>query len=66
MHLPSKPTLVIVHMQNGFISDNECIKRMGLDNSYHASVVEPNKRILAAARAAKIPIVFTRYSVNAG
>jgi nicotinamidase-related amidase len=38
---------------------------MGLDNSYHAAVVEPNKRILAAARAAKTPIVFTRYSVNA-
>jgi ureidoacrylate peracid hydrolase len=65
MQLASHPALVVVDMQNGFVSEGGFMQKIGLDTSSAVAAVPQIKRLLDAARAAGIPVVFSRYSLNA-
>jgi len=56
--------LVIVDMQNGFLRPDGFLAKGGQDWRRCASTIEPNRHVLAAARAAGIPIFFTRYTLR--
>ena len=64
MDLGRKPALIVVDMQNGFCMSGGFMNKIGLDYSTSADAVAPIARLVAAARAAGVPIVFTRYSLN--
>jgi ureidoacrylate peracid hydrolase len=57
--------LVIVDMQNGFLRPDGFFAKGGLDWRRCAATIEPNRRVLAAARAAGVPVYFTRYTLHA-
>lgn len=65
MDLGKSPALIVIDMQNGFCVANGFMDQIGLGYEASASVIEPIGRLLEASRAAGIPIVFTRYSLNA-
>lgn len=64
MKLSSKPALVIVDMQNGFIHEEGFMNKIGYDISGSVATVEPIKKVLTAARKYQIPVVFTRLTVK--
>ncbi len=53
--------LVVVDMQNGFCSEKGSVNQIGLPASCLQPAIEPCVKLVAAARAAKIPVIFTRY-----
>lgn len=55
--------LVVVDMQNAFCHPEGSVARSGLDAAPLAAVVPACARLVAAARAAAVPLVFTRYSL---
>ena len=57
----SGTALVVVDMQNGFCEAGGSCGRMGLPTEELRRVVEPCARVIAAARAAAVPVIFTRY-----
>jgi ureidoacrylate peracid hydrolase len=57
--------LIIVDMQNGFLRPDGFFAKGGLDWRRCAAAIEPTTRAVAAARAARIPIVYTRYTLKA-
>ncbi len=64
MNLGKSPALIVIDMQNGFCVANGFMDQIGLGYEASASVIEPIGRLVEASRAAGIPIVFTRYSLN--
>jgi hypothetical protein len=56
--------LIVVDMQNGFLRPDGFFAKGGLDWPRCASTIEPSRRVLAAARAAAVPIFFTRYTLQ--
>jgi ureidoacrylate peracid hydrolase len=56
--------LVVVDMQNGFLRPDGFFARGGLDWRRCAATIEPTARVIAAARAARLPVVFTRYTLK--
>jgi ureidoacrylate peracid hydrolase len=48
-------------MQNGFCSDKGSVNQIGLPAAALQPAIEPCVQLVAAARAAKVPIIFTRY-----
>ena len=56
-----RTAVLVVDMQNAFCTDEGSIAKIGLDISMLKAAVEPCKRLIAAARTAEIPIIFTRY-----
>jgi ureidoacrylate peracid hydrolase len=65
VNLGKSPALIVIDMQNGFCVAEGFMNQIGLGYEASASVIEPIGRLLEAARAATIPIVFTRYCLNA-
>jgi ureidoacrylate peracid hydrolase len=57
--------LVVVDMQNGFCAPNGSCARVGLPVSLLQPAIEPCIRAVKAARAAGVPIIFTRYVYRA-
>ena len=53
--------LLVVDMQNGFCHDDGAINRMGLPAARLRGAIEPCARLVAAARGARVPVLFTRY-----
>lgn len=53
--------LLVVDMQNGFCHDDGAINRMGLPAARLRDAIAPCARLVAAARAARVPVLFTRY-----
>lgn len=56
--------LVVVDMQNGFLKQDGFMVKAGLNIDQCMAAIEPNQRVIAACRAAKIPVIFTRYSLR--
>ena len=61
-----KTALVVVDMQNGFCRDGGSIARIGLDIAMLKAAIAPCARLVAAARAAGVPVVHTRYVYQPG
>ena len=62
MNFSAKATaLLVIDMQNGFCSDDGSVKRIGLPAERLRSVIEPCVRLVQAAQAAGVPVIYTRY-----
>lgn len=55
---PARTALIVVDMQNAFASEGGMLDLAGVDISGAAEVVEVNRRVLAAARASGIDVVY--------
>ncbi len=64
LNLGKRPALVVIDMQNGFCSPEGFMAKVGLGYENAAAVVRPVVSLVGAARAAAIPIFYTRYSLN--
>jgi ureidoacrylate peracid hydrolase len=56
----TKTAVIVVDMQNDFGSEGGAFQRAGIDISMIRAAVAPTARVLAAARAAGIPIVYLK------
>jgi ureidoacrylate peracid hydrolase len=65
MQLSNNSALIIVDMQNGFCHEDGFMNKIGLDWTTSRDAVEPVDRLAKAARAAGMPVFYTRYSLNA-
>lgn len=57
--------LIVVDMQNGFLDPAGSCVKAGFPAGVLSTAVEPCRRVIAAARAARVPIVYTRYTYRA-
>lgn len=53
--------LLVIDMQNGFCSDNGSVNAVGLPAKRLQPAISPCVKLVAAARNAEVPIIFTRY-----
>ena len=53
--------LLVIDMQNGFCSDNGSVNAVGLPAKRLQPAISPCVKLVAAARDAEVPIIFTRY-----
>ena len=53
--------LIVVDMQNSCLADEGSMAKVGLDISDLKETVAPVQRLIAASRAAGIPVVFSQY-----
>ncbi len=59
---PRKSALVVIDMQNGFLDAQGSCARAGFPVSALTPATAPCRAAIAAARAAGVPIVYTRYT----
>jgi ureidoacrylate peracid hydrolase len=59
-----KKALVVVDMQNGFLKPDGFMANAGLNIDQCIAAVAPNQKVIAACRDAKIPVIFTRYTLR--
>lgn len=57
--------LMVVDMQNGFCHDDGSVNKVGLPAARLQPAIEPCARLIAAARLAGIPVIYTRYVYRA-
>ena len=57
----NRAALIVVDMQNGFCHGDGSIAKLDFDISHLAAAVPGCVRLVAAARAAGIPVIFTRF-----
>lgn len=55
---PKRAALVVVDMQNDFCAPGGYIEGIGKDVSSQATIVAPMNRLIAAARAAGVPVIW--------
>lgn len=61
---PKKAALVVVDMQNDFCHPEGAIAKMGHSTELMAKAAEPLRRLIAAARAAGVGVVFIQNTQN--
>lgn len=61
----SKSALVVVDMQNGFCFKGGSCDRIGLPVERLEPAIEPCRKLIEAARRAKVPVIYTRYVYRA-
>jgi ureidoacrylate peracid hydrolase len=54
------PALLIIDMQNGFVSKGGSYDLMGIDTLKYQSIIPNVRRLIQTCRSAKIPIFFTQ------
>lgn len=59
--VPARTTLVLIDLQNDFLHLDGWYARNGIDISHMRRVIEPTHELLAVARAAGVPVVWTRH-----
>jgi ureidoacrylate peracid hydrolase len=59
--VPGQTVLLLIDMQNDFLHLDGWYAQNGIDVSHMRRVIEPTKRLVAAARSAEIPVVWTRH-----
>jgi ureidoacrylate peracid hydrolase len=62
---PGRTALLVIDMQNAFCRDEGSMAKLGFDVSMLKAAIEPCGRVLAAARAAGLPVIHTRIFYNA-
>ena len=60
-----RTALMDVNMQNAFCTDGGSIASIGLDIFMQKAAIAPCARLIKGARAAGIPVVYTRYIYRA-
>jgi ureidoacrylate peracid hydrolase len=59
--VPGRTALVLIDLQNDFLHNEGWYAQHGIDISHMRRVIEPAHRLLEAARAAEVPVVWTRH-----
>ena len=59
--VPARTVLVLIDLQNDFLHAEGWYAQHGIDISHMQRVIEPTRQLLEAARAAEIPVVWTRH-----
>jgi ureidoacrylate peracid hydrolase len=62
---PGRTALIVVDMQNAFCTDEGSIAKIGLDITMLKAAVQPCRRLIKGARAAGVPVIYTRYIYRA-
>jgi len=57
----NRAALIVVDMQNSFCADDGGCGKTGLPIQNLQKAIDPCVRLVAAARAAEVPVIFTRY-----
>lgn len=57
---PNRTAIIVVDMQNDFGSTGGMFERAGVDISKIKAAVAPTRRVLAAARASAVPVVYLK------
>lgn len=60
-----RTALMVIDMQNAFCTDGGSCDQIGLNIAMLKEAIEPCGRLIAAARAAAVPIIYTRYVYRA-
>ncbi len=63
---PGRTALVVIDMQNDFLSPDGWYARAGVDISHMRQAIEPTKALVAAARASGAPVIWTRHGFRDG
>lgn len=61
----SNTAMIVVDMQNAFLSDEGSMNEGGMDITELKKTVSPVRNLIDACRAADVPIIFTRYVLRA-
>lgn len=59
--IPGRTALVVIDPQNDFLHPDGWYAKKGVDISHMRSSIEPTKRLVRAARARRVPVVWTRH-----
>jgi len=59
--VPGRTALVLIDLQNDFLHERGWYAESGIDITHMRRVLEPTRRLLAAARPAEVPVVWTRH-----
>jgi ureidoacrylate peracid hydrolase len=62
---PSRSALLVIDLQNGFCHPDGSFAKLGLDVSMTGAAVAGCRRLVDAARAAAVPVIYTRYVYRA-
>lgn len=58
--------LLVIDMQNGFLDANGSMAKIGMPYEQLVPAIDGTRRLIDAARAADVPIIYTRYSYLSG
>jgi ureidoacrylate peracid hydrolase len=64
--VPGRTVLVLIDLQRDFLHPDGWYAKRGIDLSHMRLVIEPSLRLLAAARGAGVPVVWTRHGYKDG
>jgi nicotinamidase-related amidase len=59
--VPGRTALVVIDPQNDFLHPEGWYAKSGVDISHMQASIEPTRRLVAAARARRVPIIWTRH-----
>ena len=59
--VPGRTALVLIDLQNDFLHERGWYAESGIDITHMRRVLEPTRRLLAAARPAEVPVIWTRH-----
>lgn len=59
--VPGHTALVLIDLQNDFLHERGWYAQSGVEIGHMRQVVEPTRRLLDAARAADVPVIWTRH-----
>ena len=62
--VPGRTALVVIDAQNDFLHPDGWYASQGIDIGHMRRSIEPLKALLAAARRARIPVVWTRHGIR--
>ncbi len=58
---PGRTALLLIDYQNDFLHEDGWYARSGIDISHMRRVIEPSGRLVEAARAEDVPVIWTRH-----
>jgi nicotinamidase-related amidase len=64
--VPGRTVLTLIDLQRDFLHPEGWYAKGGIDVSHMRRVIEPSRRLLAAARRAGVPVVWTRHGYKDG
>src|SRR5262249_10802026 len=59
--VPGRTALVLIDLQRDFLDPQGWYAQSGIDIEHMRRVIEPTKRVVVAARAADVPVIWTRH-----
>ncbi len=64
--VPSRTALIIIDPQNDFLHKDGWYAKSGVDISHMQRTIAPTRALVAAARAKRIPVIWTRHGFRDG